>query len=307
MFHDFSFEDVLATSQRAAWQLDEVLPPGSSLDFLAAFMPDGLACTAGVVSLSLPERRTLNQIRGHEYLSIFGIVEEFILPFLMDHARTQLSGDDNRTRALLQFAGEEAKHIHLFKRFHTLFANGFGVHCDVVGPGEAIAAEVLRHDPLSVALLILQIEWMTQSHYLDSVKDDGALDPLFKSLLRHHWIEESQHAKLDTLIVEELAANRSEGEIQAAIGGYLEILAFLDNGFRLQSGLNADALERAAGRTLAPSVREKLTADQHQAIRWTYFGSGMTHPKFVACVAAMSPAAHERIAAAAPLYAKPQE
>ena len=244
MFHDFSFEDVLATSQRAAWQLDDVLPPGSSLDLLANFMPDGLACTARVATLSLPERRTLNQIRGHEYLSIFGIVEEFILPFLMDHARAQLSGDDTRTRALLQFAGEEAKHIHLFKRFHTLFTDSFGVRCDVVGPGEAIAAEVLRHDPLSVALLILQIEWMTQSHYLDSVKDDGALDPLFKSLLRHHWIEESQHAKLDTLIVEELASDRSEEDVQTAIDGYFEIIAFLDNGFRLQAGLNARAFFR---------------------------------------------------------------
>ena len=39
---------------------------------------------------------------------------------------------------------------------------------------------------------------MTQLHYLDSVKDDGDLDPLFKSLLRHHWMEEAQHAKLDT-------------------------------------------------------------------------------------------------------------
>jgi len=225
----------------------------------------------------------------------------------MDHARSQLSGNDNRTRALLQFAGEEAKHIHLFKRFHTLFEDSFGVPCEVVGPGAAIAAEVLRHDPLSVALLILQIEWMTQSHYLDSVKDDAALDPLFKSLLRHHWIEESQHAKLDTLIVEELAAKCSELQIQAAVDGYFEILGFLDNGFRLQAGLNADALERAIGRSLAPSVREKLVADQHQAVRWTYLGSGMTHPKFAACVAAMSPAAHERIAAAAPLYAKPQE
>ncbi|MEX0804382.1 MAG: hypothetical protein WD688_13860 [Candidatus Binatia bacterium] len=47
---------------------------------------------------------------------MFGLVEEFILPYVVDHARPQLSGDDYRVRVLLQFAGEEAKHIHLFKR-----------------------------------------------------------------------------------------------------------------------------------------------------------------------------------------------
>ncbi len=38
----------------------------------------------------------------------------------------RLHGDDYRVRALLRFAGEEAKHIHLFKRFGEEFARGFG-------------------------------------------------------------------------------------------------------------------------------------------------------------------------------------
>ena len=38
-----------------------------------------------------------------------------------------LRDDDWRVRALLNFAGEEAKHIHLFKRFHAAFERGFPV------------------------------------------------------------------------------------------------------------------------------------------------------------------------------------
>ena len=53
-------------------------------------------------------------------------------------------------RALLNFAGEEAKHIHLFKRFHAAFVRGFPVEPQLIGPSEAIGAEVLRHDPLAV-------------------------------------------------------------------------------------------------------------------------------------------------------------
>ena len=57
--------------------------------------------------LSAEEKRVLNQIRGHEYLAMFGLVEEFILPYALDHARPQLLGDDYKIRALLALAGEE--------------------------------------------------------------------------------------------------------------------------------------------------------------------------------------------------------
>jgi hypothetical protein len=302
MYHGFNFAEVLSISTRAAWQIEDVLPEGAKLDFSCDFMPESLARTAAATMLTPEEQRTLNHIRGHEYLSIFGLVEEFILPFLLDHARDRLSGDDHQVRALLQFAGEEAKHIHLFKLFHARFTEGFATPCAVIGPPEAIVAEVLRHDPLAVALLILQVEWMTQLHYLGSVEEDASLDPLFKSLLRHHWIEESQHAKLDTLIVEALAARRTDEEIERAIENYFALGLFLDGGFKAQTELNLAALEAATGRRLPDADRERLTADQHQALRWTYIGSGMTHPKFAATLAAISPAAASRVAEAAPAF-----
>ena len=84
---------------------------------------------------------------------------------------------------------KEAKHIHLFKRFHAAFTRGFPVECKIIGPPESIRDEVLRHEPLPVALAILMIEWMTQAHYVGMIRDDGDLDPLFKSLLQHHWME----------------------------------------------------------------------------------------------------------------------
>ena len=65
---------------------------------------------------------------------------------------------------------------------------------------------MLGHQPLAVALTILHIEWMTQRHWIDAVQDNQELDPQFKSLLKHHWMEESQHSKLDTLMVESLSA-----------------------------------------------------------------------------------------------------
>lgn len=303
MYHDFTYPAVLtAAGKRSAWQIDDVLPEDARLDFARPFMPEALARVASLPGLTDAERLTLNHIRGHEYLVIFGLVEEFILPFLLDHVRGGPVGADDRTRALLQFASEEAKHIALFKRFHAAFTRGFATPCAVIGPPEAIAAEVLRHHPLSVALLILQVEWMTQSHYLDSVRDDAGLDPLFASLLRHHWIEEAQHAKLETLIVEALAADLDPAGIDAAVDGYLRIGAFFDAGFQAQAEMNLAALERACGRTLGSAEREAMLAGQHQALRWTYLGSGMTHPNFGATLTALSPAARARIDAVAPTF-----
>ena len=301
MYHDFNYEATLASSLRAQWQLDDVLREDQELDFARNFMPESLARTAAVTDLNPFEQRILNQISAHQYLCIFGVVEEFILPFLFDHARPALRGDDWRVRALINFAAEEAKHIHLFKRFHEAFVRGFPVACEMIGPSEAIGAEVLRHDPLAVGLVILMIEWMTQQHYIGSIRDNGDIDPLFKSLMKHHWMEEAQHAKLDTLIVDALAEGRSEAEIDQAIDEFFEIGAFLDGGLLTQAGFNVDALEKVIGRKV--ENRDELIAQQHQAARWTYVGSGMVHERFIATLKTLPGTAAARIAEAAPVFA----
>jgi hypothetical protein len=303
MFHDFRYPAILAASTRAAWQIDDVIGPGAELDFSRPFMPERLARTAELDMLSQSEKLVLNHIRGHEYLCLFGLVEEFILPFLVDHIRPSLpDANDVRVRALLQFAAEEAKHIQLFKRFRDVFARGFGQGCEVVGPPEAVAKVVLAHDPLSVALTVLMIEWMTQAHYVESVRGDSELDPLFANLLRCHWIEEAQHAKLDTLMVSALAEGLSEDEIAKAIDGLLEIGGFLDTLLRQQATFNLQALERATLRRLPPSERSQLIELQHQALRWTYLGSGLSHGRFRATLAAISPEQLDRIDHIAPTF-----
>jgi len=200
MSTSYTYASILETSERMQhWSIEDLIGGDKKLDFGRNFLSDSLARTEEISFLTAQERRTLNQLRGHNYLYMFGLVEEFILPFVLDHARPHLAEDDERTRALLGFAGEEAKHIQLFKRFRQEFLQDFGHPVAVIGPPQAIADAVLAHDPLSVALVILHIEWMTQRHFIDGVRDDEDIDLQFKNLLKHHWMEEAQHAKLDTL------------------------------------------------------------------------------------------------------------
>ncbi len=301
MLQRSSYDTVLATSLKAAWRLDDVLAPGQELDFSRNFLPESLARTAALASLSTDEQRALNQINAHQYLRLFVIVEEFIIPALLDYSRTMLRANPVGLRAILNFAGEEAKHIHMFERFEQAFVRQFPVKCEMIGPSEAIGAEVLRHRPVAVGLTILMFEWMSQTHYVDSVKDAGDIDPLFKSMLKHHWIEEAQHAKLDTLVIDALAGGLDPGELDAAIDDFLEIGGFIDAGLQAQAALNLDALERLAGRSF--DERDAILAQQHQAARWTYLGSGIAHPTFAATLKEISPRGAERVAEAARAFA----
>ena len=205
-------------------------------------------------------------------------------------------------RALLQFAGEEAKHIQLFKRFRQEFEKGFGVECPVIGPPEAIASAILAHDPLGVAITTLHIEWMVQRHYIESIKDDQQLDPQFKSLLKHHWIEEVQHAKLDTLMIEALAANRSEEERMQGVEEYLQIGGFIDGGLKQQVEFDLDSFEQAASRTLTEAEKEEFRSVQLRANRWTYLGTGMTHEKVLATLEWLTPKARQRVESISPAF-----
>jgi hypothetical protein len=295
MAHGYTYQASLAASERIAWRVEDLIGGDKQLDFSRPFLPESLARVESLPFLDEAQQRTLNQIRGLGYLYTFGLVEEFILPFVLDHARPRLSGDDYRVRAFLEFAAEEAKHIHLFKRFRDEFERGFGTPCAVIGPPEAIANAVLAHEPLAVALTILHIEWMTQRHYVDSVQDNRALDPQFKSLLKHHWMEEAQHAKLDTLMIDALAEGQPGSEIDRAIDGYLEIGALLDGGLAQQVAFDLASLELATGRALAPTERDAFLAVQHQAQRWTFLGSGMTHPNFIATLERLQPSGRDRV------------
>ena len=302
MTNNYSYQGTLETSERINWRIEDIIGGDKRLDFAKPFMPESLARVNGLQFLSAEEKRTLNQVRGHEYLAMFGLVEEFILPYVVDHARPLLSGDDYRIRALLQFAGEEAKHIHLFKRFREEFTAGFGSSCDFIGPAEDVKKFVLSHSPLGVAIAILHIEWITLRHYVEAVRDSQELDPQFKSLLKHHWLEESQHTKLDTLIVEELAANAVEKEIDQALQEYAEIGAFIDDGITHQTEFDVEAFLTATGRRLTKSERQEMTDAVLKGMRWTYLGTGMTHPNFLATVEQISPEGKKQIEAMAPMF-----
>ena len=56
MYHKYDFGEILATSTRANWRIEDVIPEGAKLDFSREFLPDSLARTRA--ASRPPPRRT---------------------------------------------------------------------------------------------------------------------------------------------------------------------------------------------------------------------------------------------------------
>jgi hypothetical protein len=63
-----------------------------------------------------------------------------------------------------------------------------------------------------------------------------------------------------------------------------------------------ESLIHASGRNLSASEIDEYNDVQRQANRWTYLGSGMTHPNFLATLARLYTGARERIEQIAPAF-----
>jgi hypothetical protein len=288
--HNYDYGTTYQQSLQVNWQVDDIIGGEKTLDFRKSFLPEVWVDAGALDFLSEQEKLVVNHIRSHSYLYLFGFVEEYIVPFVVGHVQGRIhKAAPEELKALLHFAEEEVKHIQLFQRFGQEFRRGFGSTCDVLGSPEKVAAAILSKSPLGAALSILHIEWMTLLHYVSSVRDRVDIDPQFSSLLRHHWLEESQHAKLDTMIVEAIAQPLSQREIQEGIDDYLAIGGLLDGGLAAQTEMDMASFTRATGRTLAEGEAERYREVQHRSYRKTFLTSGMRHGRFQSILAAISP------------------
>src|SRR5687767_14773646 len=96
--HSYDYRSTLEASHKVNWRLDDVIA-GRTLDFDKPFLPEVFAGIAAIDCLNEREKLTLNQIRGFTYLYMFGLVEEYILPAVIEHAGSAAHGDDDEMRA----------------------------------------------------------------------------------------------------------------------------------------------------------------------------------------------------------------
>jgi hypothetical protein len=296
--HDYSYTNCLQGSVKNAWTVEDCFQ-GRTFDFSKPFLPERIAGVGDIACLSDDDKRTLNQIRGNSYCHIFAFVEEYIVPMVLDHARQDVYGDETRLWSLVRFAEEEVKHQEMLRRACDQFEDGFGVPCGLVPGREDVAKVVLDTSPLAALLLTSLIEWFTQLHYVAHVRDHDDLDELFRDILRFHWIDESRHAKLDSLMIKEVTSELPVEQREKAVDELLELGMAVDGLLAQQIELDIDALERATGRSFSDENEDDIRAHQRRAYRWTFLVSGLEHPNFVRIVAEVTDSGSDKIAAAA--------
>lgn len=296
--HNYSYRECLDNSLKVAWKEDDVLKQ-RDFDYSKRFLPNRLSGVDEITCLNEDERRQLNQIIGNAYCHIFAFVEEFIVPQTLQEAQREVYGDEARLRALLRFAEEETKHQQLFRRSMALFEKGFGTTCGVIPGREEVAKVVLGKSRLCSLLLASMIEWFTQLHYVEHVRDAGDLDALFRDLLKFHWLDEAQHAKLDSLVMNEIVGLLTLEERERAVDQLLELGGAVDGLLSQQADLDIESLQRATGRTFGDQEAAEIKRHIQRAYRWTFLVSGLRHPNFARIVTELTERGADKIKVAA--------
>lgn len=295
----YDYGSCVRNSEKVTWKVDDVIPPGTKLDFSRPFLPPALEASNRAEGLTPAERLKLNHITSNAYLNLFAFVEEYIVAMAVQHAQAEMHGDHDAVRALVRFAEEELKHQQLFYRYLAAFKEGFGHPCGLLGDAAAVAGVILSKSPMAVLLVTLHLEIMTQGHYTESIRNNVALDPLFTSLLKHHWLEEAQHARIDALELQKLASDATPEIVNKAFDDYVDLIGAFDGLLAAQAKMDVESLSAAIGRPLGEKESADILRAQHSAYRSTFLVLGMTNRMFVDILGELSPEGAARVAALA--------
>lgn len=278
---DYSYQDCLEASYRVNWRIEEVL--GSrKFDPAKRWMPSALSAAPAIACLSQAEKIKLSHIEMGAYAHLFGYVEEFIAPLITDRAKAHGEGEEEAFEALANFVAEEVKHMHLFRRLRRRVDEQLGFSLKLLDGEREVARYVLGKNPGAVLLLTACIEWFTQLHYLTAIREDSDLDVLTKNVFRAHWLEESQHAKMDHLETLRAFSAMETPERDRAVGDLIELLGAVDGLLQKQSAYDVENLAAYLGRTFSRAEAEEIYREELKVKRWTFIASGVSHPNFVA-------------------------
>jgi hypothetical protein len=285
------YASVVATSERVAWTVDGVFRE-RRFDPSTTIVPSSWVGTASLGFLDEQAQRTLAHCRAFSYVHLLGNFEDFVPLHLTGVVGATPADGLAQRRALLRFAEEELKHQQLFRRAELVLEEScghrFGRYFDEGGTrvGDLTSA-MLDYSPLARFLIVLALEWGTQRHYVESVRErtEGAGDPLYADVLEAHWLEEAQHTKCGTL---EIGRGRPE-EAERAFADLAAIARHVDTVFAGQADAEVETLEHVTGRAFRDAERAVLRATLHRSLSTILAGVGLGHPRFTAVARALSP------------------
>jgi len=291
----YTHSDCLQNSYKINWRIRDVLGD-DRFDKSRHWLPLRLSGAEGIPFLTEQEKTSLTHVEMGAYAHLFGYVEEFIAPEILDLAQNYEIEEREAFDALANFAAEEVKHMTLFREIRDRVDETLGFRLRLLEGEKEVARTVLSKNRGAVLLLTAAIEWFTQLHYLSAFKDDEALDPLTKKIFKAHWQEESQHARMDHLETLRAFANMSTPDKEQAITDLIILVGAVDELLKKQSEYDLENLEKYLNRTFTTDERSTILRSVLRAKRYSFIESGVTHPNFKATfVEVTTPAQQDRV------------
>jgi len=276
----YSYAECLQNSYRVNWKIADVVD-GRHFDVARRWLPTQLSAADSVTSLSEDEKRKLSHVEMGAYAHLFGFLEEFIAPKMLGLAQDFRLENRDAFDALTNFAAEEIKHMALFRELRGRIDAALGFPLALLPGAKDVARVVLSKANAAVLLFTDAGEWMTLMHYHSCFKDSEVLDPFTRHIFKAHWLEESQHARMDHLETLRAFEGMSDHDRQVAIEDLIELFGAADGLLQKQSELDVENFERYLGRSLAAEQRKDVYARVLEAKRYTFIESGVRHPNFV--------------------------
>jgi hypothetical protein len=276
----YSYAECLQNSYRVNWKIADVIG-GRHFDGTRHWLPARLSGAGRVGCLTPSEKLKLSHVEMGSYAHLFGFVEEFIAPKMIALARDFEIDRREGFDALTNFAAEEVKHMNLFREVRGRVDGALGFSLALLPGAPGVARAVLSKHTGAVLLLTAAIEWLTQLHYLSCFDGDEALDPFTKHIFKSHWLEESQHARMDHLETLRAFQAMSPAEKDQAIDELIELVGAVDGLLQLQAKLDVDNLQACLWRRLDAAERHEIQTAVLAAKRYTFIESGLTHPNFL--------------------------
>jgi hypothetical protein len=291
----YSYADCLQKSYRVNWKISDVIG-GRHFDPSRRWLPAQLSGADRIACLAPAEKLKLSQVEMGAYAHLFGYVEAFIAPKMVTLAQDFALDNREAFDALTNFAAEEVKHMTLFREIRAGVDAAVGFPLALLPGAADVARAVLSKHTGAVLLLTAAIEWFTQRHYLTCFENDESLDPFTRHIFRSHWLEESQHARMDHLETLRAFRHMTEADKDRAVDDLIDLVGAVDGLLQTQAGLDVQNLQACLWRPLSEGERQEVYAGVLAAKRYTFIESGVTHPNFQELYGLVTtPAQQERV------------
>jgi hypothetical protein len=270
----------LHNAQKVSWDIDADVIRFRQLGTESKFLPDSLSLVTQLSFLSPAQQRLLSQVQGRTYAYLFGLIERCINAKVLELGRAHSLGDQVALAALLTFVQEELKHQELFRRLEKLADLALPPGYRMTTDPDSSAAAMLRKSTWAVLGLTCFVELFTQAHYVESIREDDDLSPLFRDVFHYHWIEEAQHATLDELEWQRVHDTLKPEAIDAAVTDLIELVRMLDAILQAQASADGEYFCSCDGVYLSREQSNAVKACLLKAYRLQYIVSGTRIERF---------------------------